>query len=364
MTIKGSSSLMAIRQNRSNDILLLFLACGGRKIEGYKKLKSSYFLIEKRYKISSYTWPFNFWGPEDPSFFSDLESLLYEGMVDRTLSFRKNEPIHHPYTLSMMGKDRFTELVKRSNKKDMEFIPETIVWLRLPSRFSVNESMVEAKNLCNTYGSYRYESQIRRIRHTPNHFQNSLEKIVDLYRRMGFDVHEKLENGKGVIWLSIPQEFAKKRYKYQEVSQSAITETLKKINVDELFDTTYTYYLLEKMEIVDREEVEKQLSNVVALIQRNMKNGSMKEEYTKRMRELMSLCDVTDVNKKRRLCLTIQEDYSELSLDDEAKKALKEKYDMQFTPEHYYAYWHLLQPYELRDALQWFTVDTLYTKLF
>jgi len=346
-------------ERRLMDDLLLFFGTGGGKIEGYKKLKAAYFLLQGEYNLHQYKWPWEFWGPDDPYFFYDVEDLIHSGLVYRTLGFAKNEPIHHPHNLSPFGFDYFTSLVDKLRKENPEqlrsFLSHAIAWLRLPSRFSVNQSLLEIEKRRNE--SSEPIEDLWAIRHPHGFFTSELIQSMErFYELEGFNpkIVEKPDKTYEIL-VEIPPQSAQRKYHYLVLDKERFDSDIKTLMLDELFEESAIFNFLEKREIVERQEVEKVQRNIYEGFAENL--AYMSSLVNKRIKELQALFEITSGN---RLSLEIHEDFCKLNLYNDYTDVLKEKHGFEWREHYVFQYWHILQPYELRDALRFFTAEYLH----
>jgi len=343
------------------DSFMLFFGASGGKVEGYKKLKATYFMLEKEPELPKYAWPWDFWGPDDPNFFYDVDELVRMGLVERTLGFAKNEPIHHPHNLSPLGFDYFTNLIRKLRKENPEvlwkFLPYAIAWLRLPSSFAVNKALIEIDR--QEKKDIKYSENLRKIRHPRGFFTSeTVHSIVRFYQLEEFDPKVSQHNGIYEIRVEIPPSIANRKYHYLILDKEKFEHEMARLNMDKLFDESFVFNFLEKNKLIQREHVKKLQNHVCESFVEEL--PYMVSAVNKRIEELRALFNITSGHN---LSLEIHEDFCQITIGNDYVNTLKEKYGVDWKEHYIFQYWHILQPYELRDALQFFTADYLHSFL-
>jgi hypothetical protein len=339
--------------------LIFFIACGGNEIKGFKNLKSSFFLLDKKHNIAKYDWNLDLFGPHDLDFFGDLEDLLFRENIYRNLSISKGEPIHHSYSLTAIGEDRLTDLVRTTSRSDdaqflSKFLTEAIAWLSIPLPYSLSKSLVEAEieERKNTL-DIELERRFKKISHPSDHFKGYLDDIFRYYKSSGLKMKIFSNNDDVTSLIGIPQDFVK-RYSYLQIKEPLKTPM---VNLNGLFNSVYSFYLFKKYGLVTERGMRETLDEICLNIRKN--HQKLQKANEEMFKLLNILCAITYHGDGENLYLRVGRESSELCLTKDSKDLLKKRFGLEFKPEYYLYYWHILQPYELRDALKYWSVNEL-----
>lgn len=349
--------------------LILFIGAGGAKVKGSKSLRSTAYLSKKGKisGISPFSWALDFWGPVSLEFNSILENMVRLGIVHRGIDFKESEPIHHPYSLYTLGLSHFVHMLETLNEEERnairEYIPHAIAWLHLPPRYSVNRASYEWRHTKNTsinggLSTVNYDQLLSEVKHPPNHFdENFIRAIYRFYKISGYKAALSKEKDHFVISIGIPGKVACSRYKYLLINTKGIDNDFKNSVVREDFKRSYTLHVLKEEKIVSEKDVKTTMESIKEEKFTDHAVSEMMKLLYDNMRELHDLFEATYSSENGTLKMIIGKDRSKLDAS-QVKDAVKI-----WRPEYYLQFWHLLQPYELRDAFQIFTVDSLQDRL-
>lgn len=342
------------KYDRIYDTLIL-TACGGKRVEGSKKMRATRYLTD--YENESYQWPVNFWGPFDFGFNSDIETAVRSGLIHRGIDLRRREPIHHPHMLFNLGISYFVDFVKGLTGSEREElrgkVSEIIAWLRLPSRYSVNRAMY----LWNSARSSEVVGEnFLEVTHPEEYFTKSiLTEMRKFYEKSGFVVKSKREDGmKSSFTIGVPPKAAR-RYNYLRIEEDNMDRDFRNAaeDIENQFDTSLPLYLMKELRMTNPVEVKEAVKQI--------KDSCFKSQDIKKMNDMF---DYT-VSQLGELFDRTYSDGIGVKLEIGRRKSMlnaskiRQVMTSKWRPEFYLQFWHILQPYELRDGIGAYGRDTV-----
>lgn len=345
--------------------LILLVGAGGKRVEGSKSLRSTAYLsrMAMNKETFQYSWPINFWGPLSLELNAITETSIRSGFVHRGIDFKEKEPIHHPHSLHTLGLSHFVHMIEKLKTEERKalrnYVPDMIAWLRIPSKYSVSRASFEWRKTLTNGGSSKidYDKVFSEIRHPMNYFDRGIiEGICDFYKIVGYDTRMDREKGKFVISVAIPGKVCL-RYDYLKVNPEQIDHDIEAADIKRQFRRSYSLHVLKEEGIANEKDVRSSLQSVRDEKLTGSAVDDMITYFNDAKKELFDVFEATSVFGKPSLRMIVSRDRSVLDVSD-VKKVLRE-----WKPVYYLQFWHILQPYELRDALLAFRLEYLRDRL-